>query len=401
MTVGLNTDPANHNVTAAQSNAVAGHQPTNRATSTAGNTVTSTTGTETNQPTLAETLGLVPPQRADTDLMVLLQQMRSKVEHTQAKVSEEQIQNAKTVKQHKAKERIAKLQEAAKGPPSWLSGLKKFGKVAGWITASALIVGGAACCFTGLGAGWGVPLMMAGAAMMAVQIAGEQGGDNWMNGLLDEMSSMFQKMGMSEEDANITATVAVATGVVVGVSALIAMQPGMIAIAPMIVPAMGGLIFTPENMKDMGLDDKDAMIASITINATLAVTSGLVSLGGGIALGAVTGGAATMGPVVTTLTALAGAVSGMLSGAMQIVQGSGEVIESEHHYQAGLKDADASELKAMMTKLFLRIQEEGERIEEIMKRVQEGAEVVMNVLRQEGEVMDRVVSEVGMSRSMA
>ena len=362
---------------------------------------------------VAKAMGLVPPEKSDTDLMALLQSIRSKIDSTQVKSSEEDIQNAKVQKKKTAEQRLEKLKEAAKGPPKWLKGLKKFGEVGGYITAGALIVGGAALSLTGLGATVGVPIMMAGVAMLAMSIStttageGEQGFmQTGMNKAIDGIAAGLTEMGIPEEAAKGIAMAAVGVAIT---AAVLASGSAALVTAPMILPAMSGLIFTPENLGDLGLNSKEAMGLSIAINASVALVTTVASAGVGIALavgvGIVTGGAGTA-PIalqiaLPILSAVLSLTAAAYSAASAGVSGTASIGEGIHNEETLSAEADAKELKAMMTKLLTTLQNESERVEEIMKRVQEGADIVMNVMSQEGATMERTMKALGAQRSMA
>jgi hypothetical protein len=349
---------------------------------------------------IAKELGLPPPsQMADDDLIALLQSLRAKTEDEQMKSSGEAIRNAKEAKAAAAdekikalKEQIEKMDKAEKGGV--------FGKIFGWIAAAAMVIAGAALLIAG---GAGAALLIGGIAMMAVMTMQETGAmDKMINGIADGLA----KMGMDPKVAQIIATVIATTLVAaVAVAASIAGGP---AVGASVFMMLAPTLFSPENLQKMGVPEDAAPWVSfgISIGCSLAAA--------GIGIGSALKGTAEAGSKLTQLGAklsqvlaekasvsveqltMASQRLAYVAMGIQAVStiggGASGITVAVTSKEASDAGAKAKEMEALFLKLQQVMQEEGERIEEIIKRLQEGADIVTEVMHQSDATASRIAT---------
>lgn len=358
----------------------------------------------------AAALGLnLPAQMSNDDLIVLMQTLKSKVEDSQLKTSSIDIQNQKEMKKAAADERIDQLMEAIKkGDEGKKSG--EIGKIFGWIAAAAMVIAGAVLLATGVGTAAGVGLLVGGVAMLATMTLQETGG---MEKMLDGMTKgLMSTFGMSEKDARIFATAIVAVAVIaVAVAAGVAGGP---AVGVMVGAQFMSMLFTPDNLEKMGVDKDKAPWASMGISIALALTSLSVGVGTTVAAskgveiagkltpklaeyGAKFAGtiAEKAGTSVQQVQKMAQVISYVTQGIQAGVAGAGAGVGIKGaiaNRDAGEAEAKSKEIEADLLKLQQMLQDETDRIDEIIKRLQEGNSIVMDVLNQSADVQSRVAA---------
>jgi hypothetical protein len=367
---------------------------------------------------IAKALGLPEPQKmSNSDLAVLLQSLKTKNENEQLKSASEDVQVIKFAKKQAADERMKQLEEMAEKAEKANKG-GELGKIFGWIAAAAMVIAGAILIATGAGAAAGVGLLVGGVCMMATMALQETGAmDKMLDGMGKGLAKMFEAFGMEPEEAakagRITATVIV--GTVIIAAAVAAGVFGGPAVGAMVAASFLPLIFTPDNLEKMGVDKEKAQWASFGISLGLSLAAAGVGIGVG-AYGAMKGVelAGKLGPKLADLGARSGAMmagklgmtaaemtklGGILGYTTMGVQAATTVAGGAVKIDASVKakesaeaEARAKEFQADLMKLQKMLQEQGERIDEIIKRLQEGVNVVMDILNQQDTTSKRVAN---------
>lgn len=363
--------------------------------------------------TLSEALGLPQPTASfsQDQLVILMQALKAKNDDNQLKGSSQDVQIAKLQKQSAANERLDQLKEMAdKGSKAAKDGV--LGKVFGWIAAAAMVIAGAVLLATGVGAAAGVALLAGGVMMMATMALQETGGmDKMMNGLSAGLTKMFEAFGMppdqAEKAGRITATVIVGTAIIAAaVAASVFAGPG---VGAMMVASFLPLVLSPDNLEKMGMDKDKAQWASFGISIGLSLAAAGVGIGA-----SVTGAAGRLGTQIAEMSAQSGAklagtfgmtteqlqnfgriAAGITEGiqATAMVGGGAATIDGAvNTKEAADAQAKAKELQADLLKLQQLMQDESDRIDEIIKRLQEVANVVMDVLNQTDTTNKRIAS---------
>jgi hypothetical protein len=358
----------------------------------------------------AQGLGLPPPgSMSDSDLITLLQQIKTKIENEQLKTSSEDVQVAKDQKAVAAKERMEQLEKAiANAKKGDKGGL--IGKIFGWIAAAAMVIAGAILLATGAGTALGVALLAGGIATMAVMTLQETGLDQK---ILGGLSKMFEAMGMDPEAARIMSTVLVAAVIITG-AVVASVATGGAAIGPAIGVAATLMtpLISPENLQKMGVPEDAAPWVSLGLSIGLAVVAVSAGIGQSVA-GAAKGGAqaAQLGSTVgaksaatiakatgatTEQIAKVGSALGYTAMGIQatatIGGGAAQISSAVAYRDAAEAEAKAKEFEKDMLKLQQLLQDESERIEEIIRRLQEGTDIVMDVLSQEDTTIKRIAA---------
>lgn len=384
--------------------------PTNRLNNAATIVAEPTITTEGDDATASDKLGLPSPKMSPADLMLILESLRSKTEQTSLKTSKEDVQNIMELKKNEAAERLNKLDEQIESTEkSKKSG--EIGKIFSWIAAAAMTVAGAVLLATGVGTAAGVALLAGGIAMLTVLALQESGGmEKMMDGLTKSIMSTF---GMSEEDARIFATCVV--GVAIAAVAVVGTIFGGPAVGITIGAQLATLLFTPENLQKMGVPEDKAGWVSLGVSLGLAVAGLAAGVGSAVRGAAQTGTtvAAKVADVssraiakaiekipqfagrgvelMTKIGAVMGYTAQAIGGAAAIGQGGATIANGIHTRDAKLAEASVKELEKELLKLQQMFQDEGDRIKELMQKIQEGVSIVVNVFKAEGELNTRAV----------
>jgi hypothetical protein len=355
-------------------------------------------------------LGLPPPGAiSDADLITLLQAIKTKLENEQLKTSSEDVQVAKDQKAAAAKERIEQLEKAIESAKKADKG-GLIGKIFGWIAAAAMVIAGAVLLATGAGTALGVALLAGGIATMAVMTLQETGLDQK---ILEGLGKVFEAMGMEPEAARIMATVLVAAVIITG-AVVASVATGGAAIGPAIgvVATLMTPLISPENLQKMGVPEDAAPWVSLGLSIGLAVTAIGAGIGTGVAAAAKGGaqtaqlGASIGQKSVDALIKATGATAEQIArvgaalgytamgiqAAATIGGGAAGISSAVNTRDAAEFEARAKEFEKDLLKLQQMLQDESERIEEIIRRLQEGTEIVMDVLNQEDTTVKRIAA---------
>lgn len=368
-------------------------------------------GKADSQTDLAEAMGLAKAVvKSAVDLASMMMSLRSKTEHAQLATSSENIKAIKEKKATFAEKRLDDLNKMLKEfDKAEKSG--KLGKIFGWIAAAATILAGALLMVAG---GAGAALIVAGAAMMACMALQETGA---MEVIMEGLQDFGMMMGMNEEQAAIFATCVVAT-------AIIAMS---IAAGCVAGPAAGiafaatmlNLLATPENLQAMGVPEEKAAAISMGISIGLAV----VAIGAG--LGSAAGSSAKVADLANKGSKIAGLMKGFanagkamkisasmaqkvpqtaqaiartgsyvsqgIAAASTIGGGAAAIDSAVHMSKAQDAEADTKELEAFLAMMQNKFDEESERIEEILSRLDELASAVLSIFKGDGALFDKIM----------
>jgi hypothetical protein len=342
-------------------------------------------------------LGLTEPQikLSSADLIRMLNEMRFKTEQSQLKTASEDVQNIKKNKENASKERLRKIQEQ-------IDKMKKakkagaFGKIFGWIAAAFMVVAGALLTLAG---GSGTALIVGGIAMMAVMALAQTGA---MDKMLEGMAKMFG----GGEAGRIIATILVGAVIIAG--ACVAGAVAGPAVGVMLAAQFGSLLVSPENLQKMGVKEDVAPWLSLGLNIGLVLTSMGAGIGSALKKSAeipskVAQLATKAAQKIATLTktsveqvqkasALMGYISVGIQAGATVGGGVSTISAAEATKDAAKSEAEIKEFEKFLLKLQQMFQDEADRIEEIIRRMEESTAIVMDVLKQEDATTKQVLS---------
>jgi hypothetical protein len=348
----------------------------------------------------AAALGMSIPMMPDgADLVAMVNALKNAIQETELKTGAEQAKDIKDQKTDLAKERLDKLQEAREeAEKAKKSGLA--GEIFGWIAAAAMIIAGAILVATGVGGALGAALLVGGITMAVMQTLnsptlgkafGLEGNlmDSMLNAIVDSMVDNGL-IGEDEKEKMKTVMHAVFTVILTAV----AVAAGTLAGGPLLGLAMATQVmssfFTPENLENMGMNEKDAPWAALGINIGLAVVG--LAAGAGAAKLASSGSQVADASVKATNTAIqttkeltariASAVAGGISATATIGQGASQVSTAVIMKEAESLRAQGKEMEAFFLELQAKFDEQKERLQEIVQQIQENMGIVMSVLNQ-------------------
>jgi hypothetical protein len=358
-------------------------------------------------------LGMTPPLDMNIgDIFALVAALKTKVEETSLDITQNEVKNTKEQQKAKSAERMEKLQEQVdKMNESKKGGL--VGEIFGWIAAAAMTIAGAIMVATGVGAAAGVALLAAGITMLAVQALtsdalGQAFGleGNLMNAMTDAIVNSMVDSGMiGPEDAEKAKLVvqAVVTAIVVAAAVVAGTIAGGPALGISLAASSMTMFFTPENLERMGMSKEDAGWAAMGISIGLAVV-GVVAGGvsakfpGGLAKDIGTAATKTATTAVdvasdaaavadqigamtkTVLAKLASGISLVVGALATVGQGAATGVSTDLAYKAKQAEADAEEMKGQLAMIAALMARKSEDLEDILKRIQENAAAVMQVI---------------------
>ncbi len=329
---------------------------------------------------ISSLLGLPPADISADTLMMVMQELRTKMDNLQLSTASENVAVIKEQKKSQADERINqikdKFDQMKKAEKSGLAG-----KIFGWIAAVAMVIAGAALLIAG---GAGAALLVGGIAMLAVMTLQETGG---MEKMINGMAKGLEALGMDAQAAQIMATVITAV-IIAGVAIAGGAAAGP-AVGVALAAQFGALLFSPDNLTKMGVPEDKAGWVAMGIGIGLALTAL------GVGIGSAVKGTVEAGTKLTEMAAkiaqnfsqksldmikFAAYIALGLQGAATVGSGASSITAGVYNKQASDTEAKTKELEALLAKLQQMFQDESERIEEIMKRIQEGVGIVMDVL---------------------
>lgn len=310
---------------------------------------------------------LVAPDDVDPEAMVYaMMALRTASEDQQLKVSENDINSVKQKQAEQHKERMEQIEESyAKMKEAKKGGI--FGKIFGWIATVALAVAAVAMIATGVGAVAGGLMLAAAGMMLANQISQETGG--WlMEGLAEAIQFIANDVigvdpPMTDEEAMMAAMITFTVTVAV------------LGIAGGVAAAGGGAA-------------AGAGAASTAASSGTGAAAGGAAAGSGAAAGGAAAGAgASAGASAASATSAISQIASKIMSASQIIgglaavgQGSSTIYTSVKTKEAQDAQAEAMEIMAFIQQMQGVMEEEMERIKEILERMQEGSQIVMDMM---------------------
>ncbi|MBF0103142.1 MAG: type III secretion system translocon subunit SctE [Desulfobacterales bacterium] len=263
---------------------------------------------------------LEAPNLDNDSLALLLLDLRNKINELQAKTSKEDIQISMTKKQEMHQKQIEKIQDFIdKMKESKASNLAM--KIFGWVAAAVMLV--AAVAATVATGGAAAPLIVAAVVGLAVMALEESGA---MEKITEGIAKLLEMAGMDEKAAKIVAQVSIMVVV-------LAVEIGcMIASGGMSAANVGA-----------GLVDKVGKSVKLAANA--------IRIGAEVA-----------------------------SGCAMVGQGAATIAGSVQNKQAMDAKADSLEFQKMMKKLQAMLEEEMDRLKEIIDQIESGISDVLQIL---------------------
>jgi hypothetical protein len=349
---------------------------------------------------IAKQMGLPSPAKmTNDDLISLLQTLRSKTEDQSMKSTAEGIKNAKEAKAAAADEKIAALKKQLESMDKAEKG-GVFGKIFGWIAAAAMVIAGAALLIAG---GAGAALLIGGIAMMAVMTMQETGA---MDKMIDGIAKGLEAMGLDPKVAQMISTVIAATLIAaVAVAASVAGGP---AVGASVFMMMAPTLFSPDHLEKMGVPKEEAAWVSFGISIGCSLAAAGIGIGSAIkGVGQAGGKLAELGaklaPMIAekastsveAVTMIANRLSYIAMGiqaASTIGGGASSVAVAVTSKDAADAGADAKKMEALLLKLQQVMQDEGDRLDEIIKRLQEGSDIVVDVIKQTDATNTRIAT---------
>ncbi|MFC4160055.1 type III secretion system translocon subunit SctE [Chitinimonas lacunae] len=311
-------------------------------------------------------------------LALLLMSLQNKSEDAQLQTAKQGLEISKQQKEDMHKRAIEKIEEAARKAAE-AAEKAKANKVLGWFTkvfafVAAVVATVAAAVATVATGGAAAPLLalavmglVATGMDLANQISQECGGpeislSKWVT---EGCAKLLTAMGMSEEDAKkyapILAAVA-ATVVSAGATAMLA--PDLYG------NAVGAIC------QLCGVDEQTAqyiaMAVTLAVQLTVAVAM-VVATGGSSAVSGVAKTAQNVGKI-------AGAVGQGVNGALGVAQGGLTISQADSQKQADLAKSQKAEFDKMIVKLKQQMEDERERIKELLEQLDMAAQMVSQMI---------------------
>lgn len=281
-----------------------------------------------------------PLKTAEAAALILLA-LKNESTDLQLKSSQDVIKNEATRKKEQHEERLQKLEESAKAMEKAEKG-GVFGKVFSWVATGALAVAGAALVATGAGAVAGAILLAMAADMAYSQISGE---GSMMSKATAELAKGLEKMGIPEPGSTITATVLVTAAVAV-------MTAGA------------------------GSSAAAAKGASTAANATKSTVTA-AQLGGSATQTAQTAAQINR---LTIAAAKVGKMANQAQSAAQMGAGMSNMVAAGYTKDAAVSAADAKAMQALIAKMQAQMEEEADRIKDLIQKMEAAASTVMEIL---------------------
>ncbi|MEM1304182.1 MAG: hypothetical protein AAGG46_04765 [Planctomycetota bacterium] len=388
-------------------------------------------GKTTEGESFAQAMGLEASRITATDYGNLLMEMRTKTERNQLATSSENVKAIKDQKKTAADKRIDDLNDMMKKIDEAAKKEKKsnfWTKFAGF----AMIAAGALLMIAG---GSGAALIAAGAATLAVAALQESGAmDKIMDGMTKMLTPVMKFFGADDpEQAARIATTAIVGAAIVGV-ALMAGAVGGPAAAMAVASTALNVLFTPDNLVKMGVPEEKAAAISMGIGIGLAV-AGLA--GGGASMA---GGTAKVGKLAAqgskmakfakymskggwieklqaglknsdkvaqlankypklmtainnsqTFAKYGSLVATGAAGGASVASGVNTIEAAETTKEAQDLEAATKEMEAFLALMNAKFEDEKERIQEIMNRMEELASTVMSILKGDANTMEKAL----------
>ncbi|MFJ1301997.1 type III secretion system translocon subunit SctE [Pseudomonadota bacterium AL_CKDN230030165-1A_HGKHYDSX7] len=345
-------------------------------------------------------------QFSASDMVDLLRNLQGKTQDAQLRSAKENIENNR-IEQAKSNEEqsrkidewIQKSKEANKG------GL--LGKIFGWIGAivaaiAAALMVVAAVAATAVTGGAAGPAMIALAAiavtgavsLLATQISSEVGGPeiSISNMVTQAVSKLLQAFGVEPELAEKIGNI------VAGASMLIT---GAILVEPGALGKMAGAIATVA-----GADPQTAGYIAMAIGLAATITVGVVMAVASFGAGTVSTAANVAGNITSqtmrTVADTAKTAGQVAQGAAAVAKGAGGIATGAESIQSAKAQeaadqvlADRKALEAMMTKLQASMEEDREKIKEVIQAMDEAMQLVSKMIAGAADSMTQITANIG------
>ncbi len=314
----------------------------------------------------AEKMGLELPKKiSNSDLMAMLQEVKAKLEETQLKNSSDAINQIKKDKQNQAQKR---LQEIKKMQAAQEKAKKKglLGKIFGWIAAAVTTIVGGILVATGVGAGLGTIMLVGGITAMAAMALQETGA---IEKMMEAIPSKAGRIALAATLGVVLIAAAVMTSAINPVAGL-----ALAGVATALIP----MLLSPANLEKMGASEETAAKIGIAITCLTIVSS--------LALAAASGGSSVMKDASKWI----GIANMCFQGASSITQGALGIAGAVDQKEAADALANSKDIEKVLIKMQQLMQDETERLEEILKRMEENVNVVMEVLDSDATTNSRI-----------
>ena len=350
---------------------------------------------------------IAAPEREFTadEMVDLLRALQTKSQERQLASAKENLETNRINQEKNNEKQIEKINE-------WIEKSKEaekggiLGKIFGWIGAivaalAAALMVVAAVATTALTAGAAGPIMctlaaiaVAGAvSMMATQISSEFGGPeiSISNAITQAVAGLLKAFGveaeLAEKIGNIVAGAAmVATGAILIEPGALGKMAGAIATVSGADPALAGYIA-------MGV----GLAATITVGVVMAVAS--------FGAGAVGGAANAVGQIsaqtARTVVDVTKSTADVVKGVAMVVQGAGGIATGVETIQTAEKRQDAEQaladkklLEALMVKLQAAMNEDREKLKEVLQAMDESMQMVSKMINAAADSMSQVTANI-------
>lgn len=318
------------------------------------------------------------------DMAAALQVLQGKTQDAQIRTAKEGIEVSKVKQQNAHETAMKKLDEWIKKCKDAAAKQKALG-IFGWIGKALAFVACAiaAVAATVLTGGAAAPLlavavvgMVASGISLASGISQAAGGPS-----LDVSSLMTKACAALLKAVGVPADkVDAASKIMAGAVALL-MCPAAIALDPSVIGNMAGGIA-------MLATDNPTKVAIVT-----AVFSLVASLGVGIAMAAMTGGASA----ADTISKITKAVTGAMQGINTMVTGGLNIGIAMDEHGAAMAQVDKKKIDALVLALQKQMEEDRDQLKKVLEEIQQGVSVVSQMINAAGESRTQIAANLGKS----
>lgn len=325
------------------------------------------------------------------DMAAALQVLQGKTQEAQIRTAKEGIEVSKVKQQNAHETAMKKLDEWIKKCKDAAAKQKALG-IFGWVAKALAFVACAiaAVAATVLTGGAAAPLLaVAIVGMVASGISLASGISQAAGGPPLEISTLLTKacaallkgLGVPEDK------VEAASKIMAGALALV-LCPAAIALDPALVGNMAGGIA-------MLATDDATKIAIVT-----AVFSLVASIGVGIAMAVMTGGASAADTVSKTLQTVSKAVQagmGAVQGVNTAVMGGLNIGIAIDEHGAAMAQVDKKKIDALVLMLQKQMEEDRDQLKKVLDEIQQGVSIVSQMINEAGQSRAQISANLGKS----
>ncbi|MBV7485205.1 type III secretion system translocon subunit SctE [Bordetella sp. BOR01] len=347
-----------------------------------------------------------PSREFTADEMVdLLRALKTKSQDRQLESAKENIEANRINQQKNNEKQIAKINE-------WIEKSKEaesggiFGKIFGWLGAivaalAAALMVVAAVAVTAATAGAAGPIMCtlaaiavaAAVSMVATQISSECGGPeiSISNGITQAVAGLLTAFGVDPDLAQ-------KIGAIVAGPAMV--MTGTILVDPGGLGKMAGAIASVAGA-DEATAGYVAMGVGLAATLTVAVVMTVASMGAGAFAGAANAVGNVSAQTARTVTDVLKSTTEVVRGVAAVVQGVGSVGRGVETIKTAEKREDADKaladkklLEALMAKLQAAMNEDREKLKEILQAMDESMQMVSKMINAAADSMSQVTANI-------